>query len=307
MNSPGRSKGECRRAQQEGTPASGQPIVVRLRGGLGNQMFQYATAFALAQRHGREVQLDLRGYGPGTGQPHLLRWQVPARPTGPGHAWRYPRPALVLARRQRWFARLWRCHAETGLRFDPVLRQYPPPLHLDGYFQCERYFAEAREPLRAQFRPRSAPTSSTRGWVERITDADDSVAVHVRRGDYLGPVHSALHGVCGASYYEAAASLVARRTGARRFFVFSDDLAWARAMLKLPGPTAHVEGHTQTPEWDLHLMSLCAHHVCANSSFSWWGAWLGGHPAQTVVAPRRWFASPQLDAGDIVPARWLRL
>jgi hypothetical protein len=286
---------------------SGNDVVVRLRGGLGNQMFQYATALAIAERHGREVRLDLREALPGRGQPHLLRWQVPALQMGREHAWSYPRPALVLARRLRWFARMWRCYAEVGLRFEPAVRRQRPPLHLHGYFQCERYFADVRDALRRQFRPRAAPGASTRCWVERITDVGDSVAIHVRRGDLLRPQHQAVHGVCDAGYYEAAANLVAERTGARSFYVFSDDIRWARATLRLPGATAYVEGHDDAPEWDLHLMSLCAHHVCANSSFSWWGAWLGSHPAQTVVAPRRWFASPQLDAGDIVPARWLRL
>lgn len=287
-------------------------VVARLRGGLGNQMFQYATALALARRHGGEVRLDWRGSLPGRAQPQLLRLQVDALPPTRMQALRSGRPALALARHQRWFARLARCHVEHGLRYDATLAAGRPPRVLDGYFQSERYFADARALLLRQFRPRAALAPAQQALARRIAAAGAcSVAVLVRRGDYAhDPAVRAVHGLCDAAWYAAAARLAAERIGAGgavRFFVFGDDPEWASAALALPGPAEFAAACLDTPEVNLHLMSLCRHHVCANSSYAWWGAWLAEPAGQVVVAPARWFASPDLDATDLIPPQWLRL
>jgi len=279
-------------------------IVVRLRGGLGNQMFQWAAGYALARRRGAQVHLDLRAHPAGGAQPHLLRWQVPAQPLGTLQAWRWTRPVLAVARRHQRAARLLACHVEPDLRYDETVADRALPLLLDGYFQSERYFADARHVLHQHFRPR-APLGARHQALAR--ELHGAVALHVRRGDYAAPGVRAVHGLCEAAYYEAAARLLAERTGATRFFVFSDNIAWARAALRLCGPTTYVEGDAHAPEVDLHLMSQAQHHVCANSSYGWWAAWLGAWPGQQVVAPARWFAAPAFDATDLVPAHWLRL
>ena len=280
-------------------------VIARLRGGLGNQMFQWATAFALANRRGADVTLDLREQPAGGQTPHLLRWQVPARRLQRAQAWRYNRPALMLARRHPWAAQLLGCHAERSLHFDISLHSRPLPVLLDGYFQSERYFSGARAALLQHFMPVSALSQHQQALARAIAQG---VAVHVRRGDFATQgAATAVHGCCEPAYYAAAARFLQERTGAQRFFVFSDDTAWASSMLRLPGQVQVVDGHANAPEIDLHLMSQAHHHICANSTFSWWGAWLGSQPGQLVVAPRRWFATPALDARDIVPPHWVRL
>ncbi len=286
-------------------PTGPAQVVVRLRGGLGNQMFQWAAAYALARRRGTTVAVDLREQ-PADGPPApLFRWQVPAQPLLRWQAWRYSRPALVLARRQGWAAQVLGCHAERSLRYDAALQRHRLPVLLDGYYQSERYFGDARAALQQHFQPRCALTPRQQALAQTVAQG---VAVHVRRGDYASRASvAATHGTCEPAYYAAAARLVAQRTGVSRFVVFSDDPAWARQALHLPGDVSFVEGHASAPEIDLHLMSLARHHICANSTFSWWGAWLARQPRQLVVAPQRWFATPTLDASDIVPAHWIRL
>jgi hypothetical protein len=136
-----------------------------------------------------------------------------------------------------------------------------------------------------------------------------AISVHVRRGDYLSnPAANAFHGVCSTEYYRTAMQLVAEKVDDPHFFVFGDDPDWARENLQFYWPTTFVEhGLDCSPHNDIWLMSLCSHHIIANSSFSWWGAWLAENLSQLVIAPRRWFQDERLDTSDLLPDRWTRL
>ena len=136
-----------------------------------------------------------------------------------------------------------------------------------------------------------------------------SVGVHIRRGDYVAnPIANQFHGVCSLEYYLAAIAKLKEEIGAPRFFVFSDDIGWARQNLRLPDPTTFVDHNGEAHDYeDLRLMSLCKHHIIANSSFSWWGAWLSNNPDKIVIAPERWFRDPSMDPRDLVPEGWHRL
>lgn len=283
------------------------PVIVRLRGRLGNQMFQYAAAAALAERSGAPVLLDPRELPPARRRAvELLALRVRARVLTRALALRYPSAVLPLARRAAGLQPLLGAWTERSLAFDPDLADRRPPLLLSGYFQSERYFAAIRSRLLAEFRP--ATLSPRQAALAAELAAAGGVAVHVRRGDYVDvPANRAVHGLCSQEYFERAARVIAARAGRLPHFVFSDDPDWARRHLRLPGPAVHVEGQASEPAVDLHLMASCRHHVCSNSSFSWWGAWLGARPGQWVVAPEPWFASATLDARDLVPAGWLRL
>ena len=162
--------------------------------------------------------------------------------------------------------------------------------------------------VRAEFTFREEPKEEDRGMIQRIR-ATTAVAVHVRRGDYVSePSTHAVHGTCALDYYERAAQLIAAQSEHPHFFVFTDDPAWARAHLQLPFPSTLVSETVGERDCeDLRLMSRCQHFIIANSSFSWWGAWLGSHPGKVVVAPQRWFATDVHDTRDIVPPGWTRL
>jgi hypothetical protein len=134
----------------------------------------------------------------------------------------------------------------------------------------------------------------------------NAVSLHVRRGDYVSnPDSSRVHGLCGADYHQAAVRRIAEVVPQPHLFVFSDDPQWAAGNLHLDHPATIVTGNDTRRDYeDLHLMSLCKHHIVANSSFSWWGAWLDTNPDKIVIAPERWFAHEQHDTRDLLPPTW---
>ena len=135
-----------------------------------------------------------------------------------------------------------------------------------------------------------------------------AVSLHVRRGDYVSdPKTKAILGVCSLDYYRAAIAHIAERIESPAFFVFSDDIAWAKANLEIPFPCEYVDHNQGQQSYnDMHLMSLCKHHIIANSSFSWWGAWLNPRKDKIVIAPENWFANNE-DAKDLIPPESVKL
>ncbi|MCR9124620.1 MAG: alpha-1,2-fucosyltransferase [Rhodobacteraceae bacterium] len=274
-------------------------ITARLHGRLGNQMFQYAAARALALRLGVAVGIDpreaeARGEGVLTRvfdlplrQPDVL--PPPRKPALPYLLWR------VAGRRPR-------LHRERGLGYDPAFEHWPDGAYLHGYWQSERYFAPVADRIRADFAfPPASPRNAE--MAQRIA-AGVSVSLHVRRGDYVALGN---HGLCDQAYYEAALQRVAADLPAPpTVFVFSDDPGWARDNLPLPFERVIVDFNGPDADFeDMHLMTLCQHNVVANSSFSWWAAWLNRHPGKRVAAPRKWFGDPALRNPDILPHDWL--
>ena len=283
-------------------------IVTRLLGGLGNQMFQYAAGRVLAQRRGVPLAIDRRAFGDyrthAFGMDCFMAELVDAPES------RLPTPAGK-GRLQRWMRRLSgpvTVYAERDFTWDPKLSALPDGTYLDGYWQSEKYFADYAETIRHDFGIRHRPSAENAAWLQRIQDSH-AVSLHIRRGDYVSdPAANALHGTCGPDYYQRAVDIVQRRTGrAPELFVFSDDPDWAAANLKLPFRMHLIRNNDAATNYeDLRLMSACRHHIIANSSFSWWGAWLDPRPDTVVVAPMRWFAGGKPDARDLVPERWVK-
>lgn len=282
-------------------------IVTRLIGGLGNQMFQYAAGRALALRRGSELRIDRGAFATYDVRPYALGPLALKAPDA--------QPAdIPPARPPSFFKRLLRPRPhthlvkETSLRFDPAVFNAADGAYLDGYWQSERYFVDAVEAIRADFTVAHAPDAANAAILAKAA-GEASVSVHVRRGDYVSnPDAHAVHGTCTPDYYRQAAELLAARVGTGlTAFIFSDDHDWARAHIRLPFPTVHVDFNDgDHPHEDLRLMSACRHHIIANSTLSWWGAWLDARDG-LVIAPNRWFAAAHMDATDIVPERWLRV
>lgn len=281
-------------------------IVVRMIGGLGNQMFQYAAARALADKTGHEVVLDTRPFVHYSLHAFMLdRLKVRARVGTSSELRKWPgwlvRPSKVARRlgvRTRYYS-------EPRFSYDPGWPETTAPCYLDGYFQSERYFLPVHAALLDDFVPRAPLTTANAALADSMRDCE-SVMIHVRRGDYVNnAVTLKIHGVCSVNYYRSAIAAVRDRVPRPRFFIFSNDLAWARTHLPIKDDAVFIDGNQDFPEIDIHLMAQCRHHIIANSSFSWWGAWLARTPGQVVVAPRPWFDSTKLDATDLVPARWL--
>jgi hypothetical protein len=283
-------------------------IVVELMGGLGNQMFQYAAGRALALRHGVGLQVD-------------LGW------LGSRHAGETPRAYALRARKAdsvatkagrstglfaRLAARLLEMTSreevlrQVGHGYDPRLAEAGPNARLIGYWQSERYFADSAARIRDELRFDGELSVTGARFAERIA-ASPAASLHVRRGDYVSNAQArAFHGLLPATWFAAAAEYIAERAPGVDFWVFSDDPDWCERELRLPGTMSVVRGTAGADE-DLELMTRCTHHVIANSSFSWWGGWLGEREGSLVVAPAHWFADPTLDTSTIVPDRWTRL
>ena len=287
-------------------------IVVRLCGGLGNQLFQYATGRRLAHARRAELVLDLGWYArmPSSDTPRayeLGQYPILARPATPGEALWCRLHEGRLLRRLSFLPRRWRHLREKSFEFDSLVLNLPDDTYLDGYWQNHRYFEDIADLIRNELTP-IAPFGPQDEKVAALMAEGDAVSVHVRRGDYVTHRTAAVtHGLCSLDYYKAALARVLPHVARPRFFVFSDDPAWARENLPLPGHVIFVDHNGPVAAFqDLRLMSLCNHQITANSSFSWWGAWLNPQSDKIVVTPRQWFADPR-NIGPLTPDGWIRL
>jgi len=286
-------------------------IITALFGGLGNQMFQYAAGRALALRHGVPLGLDCRRlYSTNPPRRYALHhFDIKAQKPEDAEL-----PPVRKTGKLAWLA--WR----AGLINPPLLGQQAdgydarieragPATYLYGYWQSERFFAGKRDQIRRDFAFVTPASQSNLRLADEIM-ATPAVSLHVRRGDYVANKKTnAIHGLCSKGYYHRALTQIATAAGiCPLVFVFSDDPQWVRDNLDLPFPKRVVAENDSDHQYeDLRLMTLCRHHVIANSSFSWWGAYLNPSVSKQVVAPRQWFAAPDKDNPDICPPGWLQL
>lgn len=287
-------------------------IVVRLCGGLGNQLFQYAAGRSLAARWNTELVLDLDWYKrtPATDTPRtfeLDKLHIAARQMTATEERRAALHRGRLLRRLPWFPRAWKHVRERDANFDPALLRAPDNAYLDGYWQSPLYFEEIALLLRKELATRAAPSSQDLQVLNSMPRSR-SVALHVRRGDYVTHTSAIqMHGTSGKDYYVSAMRKISEHIADPHYFVFSDDVQWARENLGFPGGVSFVAHNGPNAAVnDLHLMASCDHQVIANSSFSWWAAWLNPHPDKMVIAPGRWFADGR-PTPDLIPASWIRL
>ena len=279
-------------------------IVVQLAGGLGNQLFQYAAGRALAERHGVQLRLDLRAlHNRNTTDTPRSYALAPFAVTGSLASWLDLR-VIAIQERVGIAAKL----KEVGHGYNAAFDQAGHRIYLEGYWQTERYFTSIEPTIRQEFRLLSSLSQQNAALLDAISGGN-AISVHVRRGDYASnPVTNAYHGLIGLEYYTAAAERIIGEVSDAHFYVFSDDQEWAHSNLRLPGPMTFVGRHTvNDAHEDLRLMSACQHHIIANSSFSWWGAWLSDRPGKVVIAPRSWFRDSTIDTSDVCPSTWIRL
>lgn len=286
-------------------------IVTRLIGGLGNQMFQYAAGRALALRRGTTLAIDRRGFEVyHTHHYGLFKFALDAVDANPALLPGAPRETRLsrIMRRLRPGPAL-QVYTERSFTFDPAVIELQDGTYLDGYWQSVRYFADADAAVRADFAIRTPPSADNAQWLARVAGST-SVALHIRRGDYVADARAnSVHGTCPIDYYlRAVERLRERVAGIPEFYVFSDDPDWAEANLRLGYPTHFLRHNDKAADYeDLRLMSACRHAIIANSTFSWWAAWLNPHPDKTIIAPARWFRTDTLDDRDLIPQDWLRV
>ncbi|MBL0923391.1 MAG: alpha-1,2-fucosyltransferase [Sphingomonadaceae bacterium] len=200
-----------------------------------------------------------------------------------------------------------RLFRETGFGVNQSVLNAPSSSYLFGFWQGEAYFKDIRSTLLSELVPLSEPSAADLQILEAIS-RDNSVSVHVRRGDYVTlQSASAYHGTCSPEYYRNALKYIESRVSKPVFFVFSDDPDWTSRNLHFPHTTHYVKHNDATTAFqDLRLMSKCNHHIIANSSFSWWGAWLANKLDGLTIAPDIWFAGGR-PTPDLLPADWVRI
>jgi hypothetical protein len=197
---------------------------------------------------------------------------------------------------------------DTEQGFDEGLSALGDNLYLDGFWQSELYFSEIRDLLLKEFTFKKAPSPENAKCLSTIA-THNSVCVHVRRGDYVSTeTGRTRHGVCSLDYYHAAAAYLEKHVDNLSYFIFSDDPDWVAATLQgLKSMTLVSHNVRKDDAEDLRLMMNCKYFIIANSSFSWWAAWLGQFEGKIVVAPKRWYVSTTQSEKDLVPQSWIRL
>lgn len=287
-------------------------VIVRLNGGLGNQMFQYAAARRLAHVHGVELKLDLSGFE----KYELRKYALGAFNIQENIAASEEVEALKV-RKQAFVERLItkvmaRKTAdapsyvrEKHFHFNPEILNLPDDVYLDGYWQSEKYFADIEDIVRHEFTVKIDQEEKNLELAALIA-LSDSVSLHIRRGDYVAdPATNQIHGTCNLDYYSHCIKQLTKTVKKPHFFIFSDDHDWTCRNIILPYPTTLVDHNGTDKDYeDLRLMSQCKHHIIANSSFSWWGAWLCQNLGKKVFAPLKWFLATERDTKDLIPSEW---
>ena len=296
--------------------AKPEPIViVSLAGGLGNQMFQYAAALALGQQWQCTVKVDIRHYNYSDNRTYQLdRYKLAPTMADMEELALFETPSASWQNRLHRFIPRYKptytIYHQPGFDYDPNLIKLRPPLLLrSGYFQSEKFFLSCEQTIRAAFQLKHPLALQEQMHWKAIKAARWPVALHVRRGDYLRPDQKALHPVCTRAYYQKAIDITNNLSGQKAtYFVFSDDIVAARSILSFIPDATFVTPHQDKPQVDMALMAACRDMIIANSSFSWWGAWLNSHPDKHVIAPRLWFQRERhIDTRDLIPPQWTSL
>jgi hypothetical protein len=291
--------------------------IVSIMGGLGNQLFQYSLGAYITKVLGQQVAFNsdaLAHYRDRAVELNLIGLETPWNESGAVRAQLGPLLSPMWSRRLaasrygRFIQHNRFITDEHGLTESVVARvQKGEGLYFHGYWQSAKIVATVTPLLWDKF-SFPAMTAQEAVWRTRI-DNSNAIAIHLRRGDYASnPKAARHHGVLSIDYYRRAADRLAGRVTDPVFYIFSDDPAYARSQLaaRLPGPTHVVETGSPHAWSDLDLMSHCQHNIIANSTYSWWSAWLNKNPDKVVVSPAPWFAD-QSSAGDLIPVSWLQV
>ena len=290
---------------------------------MGNQLFQYAAGFAIARRIGANLFLDPAQCYAETERPYqLCHLNISGRPwttaeasyfepwvraTRPADAatkfWLRPVKALVRSALRHRFSYV----EDRFSGYDRSVARIRHSVYLTGTWASEKYFAERRADILREFSFPHAPDPENAALLGEISRCE-AVAVHVRRGDYVTTPENILkHGLCSVDYYARASGRILTNVPDANFFVFSDDPTWAGENIRLPGAVTFVTHNVgKRNHEDLRLMAACKHFIIANSTFSWWGAWLATNPGKRVIAPARWMADPGR-TDHPAPENWERL
>ena len=280
-------------------------IITKIKGGLGNQLFQYATGRAVASHHKLPLKLDLTWFE--TNNLHngyrLDQLAIQAEIATENEIIKLKGENNILfsaLRKVGLFKKKSYFKEKRSSNFDGGVFKNKF-LYLNGYWQNELYFSNIRESLLGELSPINSMSDLGYAYLESI-EQSNSVSLHVRRGDYLNLRNI---GVLGVDYYTKAVDYIRQNVENPTFYIFSDDLEWCKDNLGFLDNCIYVD-RTQTEIEDLKLMSFCRHNIIANSSFSWWGAWLNQNPNKIVIAPKGWLLN-DTSSSNVILSDWVKV
>jgi len=270
-------------------------------------MFQYAFGRAFGVKNDVEMKLDITGYPQQTLRSYgLSHFNIKENIATDDEVKEHKYPFGILSKGWRFFKQ--KILREFAKDYEPSLLEYRDHYYFDGFFQSEQYFLPIQDVIRREFTLLSPLGEEAIKVAKKIEETELPISLHIRRGDYaLDEKTRKVHGVCSLEYYQKAINTLTQHFPEATFFIFSDDIEWVKENLSLSYPTIFVSKPDIMDYEELHLMSMCAHHIIANSSFSWWGAWLGNNPHKIVVAPKKWTNLVPDDHPHIIPETWTRI
>jgi Glycosyl transferase family 11 len=272
-------------------------IVIKIIGGLGNQMFQYAAAKALSLEKKQQLVIDTTTFDNYKLHQFGLK-NFATRLTF------YNFISKTRAKLHNFFGN-FTVYKEKQFNYNPdFFAQNTSSIYLEGYFQSERYFKKYENIIRTDFHITEPLKEKTIALINKMK-YENAVSIHIRRGDYL---QHAVHNTDKTEYYSLATQYLETKISNPVYYLFSDDMTWVKNNFKTNFETHYVDFNDASTNYeDLKLMSSCKHNIIANSSFSWWGAWLNSNPDKIVIAPQKWFNDQSRDYSDVLPENWIKL
>lgn len=279
--------------------------IVRLMGGLGNQMFQYAFGQVL----GKDVLYDISWFD-----------EVKTKKNATQRIYELDNfnadVKLVRIKKEtnfypKFIRNIFSIPKYKNFIYEQLINVFQPELLnkegiFEGYFQTEKYFADKREQIIKDFSVKNPLNYENFNMLKEIKEQPNSISIHIRRGDYVK--HSNVHFLCGVNYYEKAINLISTKVKNPYFFIFSDDTDWVKNNLNIKSSYKIVNINSANNGYlDLELMKNCKHNIIANSTFSWWGAWLNTNPDKIVIAPKKWHLDNQHGEWDTIPEHWIQI
>lgn len=263
-------------------------ITVKIKGGLGNQMFCYAYAKAMQSR-GFNVRIDLSLY-----DSYNLHggYQL-------DYFFSDIETCIIknnfMNKIFSFFNLEYNIIREEKHGFDSKYLNIDDNKYVVGYFQSEKYFLNIRDILLKQFKPNFQISSYAETIQEKILNEENSCSIHVRRGDYLNNKNQKIYKTLNSKYYLNAVSWIEKKHKKIKYFIFSDDIDWVKSNLDFKNAVYIEDSNKRKPHEDILLMSKCNHNIIANSTFSWWGAWLNSNDDKIVLSPKDWFNDVNLE------------
>jgi hypothetical protein len=286
-------------------------VIVKLKGGLGNQMFEYSAGLALALKERSDLKLDLSNYPKEAQRKFGLDvFNISGKLASPEEITSIIGKNEARPFTEKIFGKI--LNKITGVlreNHSPLDKRFfkaKSPIYIEGYWQSERYFKDFEIEIKKEFTLKKPLSKKALDWLE-IIETSSSISVHVRRYDFvINKSVNSEYGTYDSSYYNTAIKLIQEKEGVSSVFIFSDDIPWCKKNIH-QGANVHFVSDSGLPDTEeMILMSKCKNHVISNSTFGWWGAYLG-NSSSIVIAPKHWFKNPTRSERYIVPDRWIRI